>query len=117
MKLTSGIRLIRHALPSALVLSALMAAPLASASTSDSSHRHHDLFQSRERAVEINQAEVVYDRLRTASRNICGSTSLQVAGSLRTTTRNEACFQGTLEAAVKRLGDPAVTALHRQHNS
>jgi UrcA family protein len=54
----------------------------------------------------------LYERLKSASRKMCGSTDLLITGSSRRVAGNKACYEGTLEAAVNRLGDPVVTALH-----
>jgi len=54
----------------------------------------------------------LYDRMKNASAKLCGSTSIQITGSLSTVTGNEACYNGTLTAAVERLDNDDITALH-----
>jgi UrcA family protein len=117
MRLPSTTRSIRHATVAVLAVSVLMIAPMASASVKHAPKGQDALFQSRQEVVAIDEAEMIYTRLRTASRNICGSSNLQVTGSLRSATANADCFEGTLDAAVKRLGNPEVTALHREQSS
>ena len=114
MKETFQNRPVHNALILAVTVSVLLVAPLASASVS----RHHaGLSKTGLKTLDINQTEYVYDMLRTASRNICGSSNLSVTGSLERSIANKQCFEGTLDAAVKRLKNPEVSELHRQRSS
>lgn len=54
----------------------------------------------------------VYEQMKAASRKLCGSNSIQLTGSVDKTVANEECFEGTLTAAVRRLDNEAITALH-----
>jgi len=72
------------------------------------------LFYDRSDREVISDAETLYARLQDKSREICGPASVRVTGSLRRATGNEACYEGTLAAAVERLDDPAITALHEE---
>lgn len=58
--------------------------------------------------------ERLYERIKAVSREMCGSTDLLITGSARRVADNKACFEGTLDAAVERLDDPKVKALHRE---
>ena len=59
-----------------------------------------------------NGQERIYEQMKTASRKLCGSTSIQLTGSVGTTTANSECYTGTLTAAVERLDNDAISALH-----
>ena len=58
--------------------------------------------------------ERLYTKMQDAAHKLCGSTSIQMTGSVRMTEANSECYEGTLTAAVKRLGNDAITALHSQ---
>ena len=117
MKKTFQNRSVHNALISAMTLSVLLVAPLASASVTAHHAGHSGLSETSVKTVDINQTEYVYDMLRTASRNICGSSNLRLTGSLERSIANKQCFEGTLDAAVKRLHNSEVSELHRQRSS
>jgi UrcA family protein len=54
----------------------------------------------------------IYQQMKTASRDLCGDTSLNLTGSLAASRANESCYEGTLTAAVKRLDNEAISELH-----
>ena len=54
----------------------------------------------------------IYQQMKTASRKLCGSTSMKEAGSLAASAANGDCYEGTLTAAVQRLDNKAITELH-----
>lgn len=56
----------------------------------------------------------IYAQMKTASRKLCGSSSIQLTGSVDTSVTNNECYAGTLTAAVQRLGNEAITALHSE---
>lgn len=93
---------------------AAMAIPLfASATVAGDLERATTISYDRSANGAANGPEALYERLKTASRKMCGSDDLLVTGSIQRAAGNAACYEGTLDAAVKRLDDPAVTALHR----
>lgn len=55
----------------------------------------------------------IYEQMKTASRKLCGSTSIQLTGSVDTTVANDECYEGTLAAAVQRLDNRNITKLHK----
>ena len=57
----------------------------------------------------------IYDKLKNASRKLCGSPDVRLAGSLRGSNENEECYAGTLTAAVERLNSNDMTALHAKN--
>ena len=54
----------------------------------------------------------IYQQMKTASRDLCGDTSIKLTGSLETSVGNDDCYEGTLTAAVKRLDNNAISELH-----
>ncbi len=62
-------------------------------------------------------SESLYARLKAESRKICGDSSIYLTGSVRRSAGIEECYEGTLTAAVDRLGDPKVSALHDQESA
>ncbi len=114
MKTSPTTRSIRNAIISVAAVS-VMALPLfASASVNNNTGGSVGVIFSEADLVSTTAHEDLYVRLQNASRKICGSTSLIVTGSVRRTTANTECYEGTLTAAVERLDNPEVTALHNQ---
>ena len=64
--------------------------------------------------VDSSSNEALYARLQSASNKICGSSNLNITGSVRRSTGIQECYDGTLTAAVERLDNAEVTALHQQ---
>jgi UrcA family protein len=60
----------------------------------------------------IHSAEALYEQLKYESRRVCGSSNIRLTGSVERSVANDECYEGTLTAAVERVNDPAVTALH-----
>ena len=54
----------------------------------------------------------VYKKLQDASSELCGSAKINITGSLQRSRGNQKCYEGTLTAAVNRLDNSAVKALH-----
>jgi len=54
----------------------------------------------------------VYKRLQDASRELCGSANINITGSMQRSRANQECYEGTLTAAVNRLDNSAIRALH-----
>ena len=109
MKTTPNARSIRNTLMAAVAVSAMTLPLLASASASNISVAFDP--------SELNSAqgqERLYEKMKIASRKLCGSTSIQVTGSLSKSVGNSECYEGTLTAAVQRLNNDAITALHSQ---
>lgn len=72
------------------------------------------LFDNSDRVV--NTSESLYARIKSESRKICGDSSIYLTGSVRRSAGIEECYEGTLTAAVERLGDPQVSALHQKES-
>jgi UrcA family protein len=100
-----------------LAATALLAIPmLASAGVATDSERSATiLFDTSEGGV--NSSESLYARLKAESRKICGDSSIYLTGSVRRSAGIEECYEGTLTAAVERLDDADVSALHRKESS
>jgi UrcA family protein len=109
----NGNTLIKKSLLTVAVVSAMAIPLLASATVNSEAERSTTIFYDSSAHAVANGPEALYERLKNASRKMCGSDDLLVTGSIRRVAGNEACYEGTLDAAVKRLDDPAVTALHR----
>ena len=75
------------------------------------------IFYAAEARDIARTPEGLYERLKEESRKICGSTDLVLTGSIERVVGNESCYEGTLEAAVERLDDPAIHALHEREVS
>lgn len=104
MKTTPNARSIRNSLMAVVAVSAMTLPLLASASTPQVSVAFD--------ATELNTVrgqERVYEQMKTASRKLCGPTK---TGSLNQSVANAKCYDGTLTAAVQRLDNDAITALH-----
>lgn len=54
----------------------------------------------------------LYEKLKNASLKLCGTSEERITGSLSGSIGNSECYKGTLAAAVKRLDQPEITALH-----
>ena len=104
MKSRINSRLVRNTL---IAVAATALPLLASASTSSISVAFDktDLDNARGQAR-------VYEEMKSASRKLCGSSDRWTSGSLSQSVKVEECYSGTLTAAVQRLDNDAITALH-----
>ncbi len=94
----------------AITVVSVMSLPLlASASTSNVSIAYY----KTELAYAQGQARL-YEKMKGASRKLCGSSNIQATGSLSRSVGNTKCYKGTLTAAVQRLDNDAITALHSE---
>jgi UrcA family protein len=57
-------------------------------------------------------AQVLYRRLQQASKRVCGVESIKVAGSVRIYAQKQECYRDTLDEAVAKVDNPALTAIH-----
>ena len=109
MKTPFDTRLIRNTLFAFAAVSAMALPLVASASNASITIS----FDRSELDTAIGQ-ERIYDEMKTASRELCGSTEIRLVGSLSQSAKNEKCYAGTLTAVVQRLDNDSVTALHTQ---
>ena len=58
-------------------------------------------------------AEVLYRRLQTASKRVCGVESIGNAGSVRKVMEQRRCYKNALDEAVAKIDSPALTRLHQ----
>ena len=56
--------------------------------------------------------ENLYQRMKIASRRLCGSSSHRITRSLARSVSNAECYDDSLASAVERLDNPEVTELH-----
>ena len=111
MKTLSTAHTLRNTIIAVAAVSAIALPLFASASTGNNAV-----------GVEFNNAELVnnsthaelYARLQNASQKVCGSSSLNITGSVRRSSGIQECYEGTLTAAVERLDNTEITALHNQ---
>ena len=102
---------IKNTLVSAIAVSMMTLPLLASAG-----EKNVDFFYSKNSLNNATDQEILYAKLKHASRDMCGSSTLRVAGSLQMVRANDDCYEGTLTAAVERLGNSEVNALHQQES-
>jgi len=100
---------IKQSIVSAIAISLISLPLLASAS-----EKSAEIFYNKQDLQNSTSQELLYSKLKDASQEICGSTNLQVTGSVERVSANEECYEGTLNAAVARLNNPRITELHEQ---
>lgn len=97
-------------------LLALVAASMMSfAFASNASDDFVDSVKVRYASVDLNHSDgqaLLYRKLKQASHQVCGPTSVKEAGSAFRVTRNTLCAKNALNRAVKRVGIEAVSELH-----
>ncbi len=55
---------------------------------------------------------VLYRRLQRTSKEVCGVTSLQIAGSLNFLSKTKQCYRETLSNAVDKIDNEDLTRIH-----
>ena len=113
MKTLPTSRSIRNTIISVAAVSA-MALPLFASAAGNSTDGAVGVVYNKTDLVNTTGQEELYARLQAASRKICGSSNYSVTRSLRQSSANAECYEGTLTAAVERLDNSEVTALHNQ---
>ena len=58
--------------------------------------------------------EMLYQELKSAARDVCGTTNLRQAGSVELALQNRACVRDALAQAVKDVNNASVSELHSQ---
>lgn len=86
---------------------------LASAGSARDAACKDSLFAARSSSA-VDVPAVLYTRIKTESRKLCGDPSLYLTGSLKRSAQIRDCYEGTLTAAVERLDDPRVSALYQE---
>ena len=56
--------------------------------------------------------EKLYQRLKTAAREICGSQDYRTAGSFKQSRLNQTCYTDALDSAVNKVGNNTLTEMH-----
>jgi len=113
MKTLPTARSIRNTIISVAAVSA-MALPLIASAAGNSTDGAVGVVYNKTDLVNTTSQEDLYARLQTASRKMCGSSHLIATGSVSRSVGNQECYEGTLTAAVERLDNSEVTALHNQ---
>jgi len=86
---------------------------IASASATSSADANASILSTKWTPEVDNSPEALYGKLKTRSHDVCGSSDLNITGSLRRSAEIDDCFEGTLTAAVQRLDNPEVSELHQ----
>ena len=106
-----NVKTIKQTFVSAIAIALITLPLLASAADSKSG-----IFYTKQNPENSTDQEILYAKLKDASRDICGSTNLHVTGSVERVSANDECYEGTLTAAVERLDNEAVKELHQQES-
>lgn len=123
MKTFLAVRSIRNSLISAAAVSALTVPLMAVASlkVDDGFEINYETGgpgsisdRTSSRKEESPGEQNLYQRLKIASRKLCGSTSHRITRSLAQSVSNAEYYDESLATAVDRLGNPAVTELHNK---
>lgn len=109
MKTLQTTSLIRTTLLAVAVVSAMSLPLIASASSSQV-----NIGFDRTELESPQGQKRLYAKMKNASRQLCGSTNIQITGSVAKSAGYNSCYSGTLTAAVERLDNDAITALHTQ---
>ena len=93
---------------------ALGAASVASAVVLDPGTRDARIQVSYSDLDLTSSAGVVtlYSRLKAASKQACGPTNVQEAGSVQRLQQNKACYADLLSRAVEKVGNDSLSAIH-----
>ena len=109
----STARIVRNSIFSFAAVAMISLPLVASAAVTDSAEPNKGLLNSERKAAVDNDPEALYGKLQDQSRDVCGSSSLRMTGDLRRSTQIDQCYEGTLDAAVLRLDNTEVIALHQ----
>lgn len=112
MKNVSTARNIRHSILSIAAVAAVSLPLMASAATGDNDDPNRSLLVDNGNPAVQNDPEQLYGKLKSQSHEVCGSSSLRIAGDIRRSRQVKDCYEGTLTAAVQRLDNPEVSELH-----
>lgn len=104
MKTTPIARSIRNSLMAVVAVSAMTLPLLASASTPQISVSFNTANLNT-----VSGQERVYEQMKIAARKLCGPTNTR---SLNKSVTNAKCYDGTLTAAVQRLDNDSISAIH-----
>jgi len=109
----STARIVRNSIISLAAVAAISLPLVVSAGSTDSAEGNRSLLNSEWKLEVSNQPDAVYGKLQDQSHEVCGSSSRQITGDLRRSAEIDECYDGTLEAAVLRLDNAEVIALHQ----
>lgn len=104
---------IRTSLLSMVAVAAIAAPVFVSAAVNNTDNPNAGILKAERVTVKNDSPEFTYAKLQDKTRNVCGSSNVRMTGDLRRSSQNAKCYEGTLDSAVLRLDDPAVTALHQ----
>lgn len=112
MKALLKARTLRNTLISAAAASAMTLPLLSSAAIVHNSNSDVRVAYDRTTLVSTRGLGNLYARLKDASRKVCGSSNIRIAGSVHHSAAKSQCYDETLTAAVARLANDEITTLH-----
>lgn len=112
MKTLLKARSIRNTLISAAAASVMTLPLLASASVIHKTDSGVRITYEKTELASRRGQKGLYARLKSASRKICGWSNIRITGSVHNSAAKSQCYDETLTAAVERVGNPEITALH-----
>ena len=113
MNTTSTARIVRNSIFSLAAVVAISLPLAVSANSTDSAEGNRSLLNSEWKLEVSNEPEAVYGKLQDKSHEVCGLSSRQITGDLRRSAEIDECYEGTLDAAVLRMDNAEVIALHQ----
>lgn len=114
VKTLSTAHTIRNSVVSFIAVAAFSLPLMTSAATTSDNNANRSLLNSEWQPEVDRDADAVYGKLKSQSKEVCGSSDRRITGGLRESQKVEQCYEGTLTAAVRRLDDPEVSELHYQ---
>lgn len=112
MKALLKARTLRNTLISAAAASAMTLPLLSSATMAHTANSDVRVSYEKTELARPGGQKLLYARLKSASRKICGSSSIRITGSVHNSVAKTQCFDETLSAAVARLANAEIAALH-----
>lgn len=109
----STARILRNSIFSFAAVVTILLPLTVSAGATNSADSNKSLLNSEWKLEVSNEPEAVYGKLQDKSHEVCGSSSRQITGDLRRSAAVDECYGGTLDAAVQRLDNAEVIALHQ----
>lgn len=99
-----------------VVMAAALSTPFVANAAMINGHQHASVSIPVESFnLETEKGEALfYAKLKSAAKQVCGTSSLREAGSLEQVLQNRVCYKEALTHAVQDVNDAGVSALHNQ---
>jgi len=114
VKTKSTAHTIRNSVVSLVAVTALSLPLITLAGAENKQDVNMSLLNSEWQPEVDNEANAVYGKLKSQTKEVCGPSDRRITGSVRQSQKVEQCYEGTLTAAVERLDNPEVAELHYQ---